>query len=158
MPAKAKRRPPTKKTRVSDLPKPASDFDAKLRQEFSRSRVLRVVAIVAILVVLGWVLAALFAPGPDYKLTATPTAALDSDLYVHELQAMTGARITHANSIEPIPNGNNFYEAELEAIRKAQSTINFEAYIFQRGDMSRQVLEALTERAKAGVQVRMTVD
>ncbi|MGE5109297.1 MAG: phospholipase D-like domain-containing protein [Acidobacteriaceae bacterium] len=158
MPPKANRRPHPKKTRLSGLPKPATDFDAKLRQEFSRSRVLRVVAIVAILAVLGWVLAALFAPGPDYKLTATPTAPLDSDLYVHELQAMTGARITHANSIEPIPNGNNFYQAELNAIHEAQSTINFEAYIFQRGDMSRQVLEALTERAKAGVQVRMTVD
>lgn len=158
MPTRPKRRPQPKKTLISELPKPATDFDARLRLEFSRSRALRVVAIVAILVVLVWILAALFAPGPDYKLTAAPTAPLDSDLYVHELQAMTGARITHANSIEPIPNGNNFYEAELDAIHKAQSTINFEVYIFQRGDTSRQVLEALTERARAGVQVRMTVD
>ncbi|HEU5399936.1 MAG TPA: phospholipase D-like domain-containing protein [Terriglobales bacterium] len=158
MPTKPKRRPKPQKFSLAELPKPATDFDAKLRQEFDRSRVLRTVAIVAILLILGWIFAALFAPGPDYKLTAAPTAPLESDLFIHELQAMTGARITHANSIEPIANGNNFYEAELDAIHKAQATINMEAYIFQRGDISRRVLAALTERARAGVQVRIVVD
>ncbi len=147
-----------KKSFLADLPEPATELDARLRLEFGRSRALRTVAIVAILIVLGWLVAALFAPGPDYKLTATPAAALDSDLFIHELQAMTGARITHNNSIEPIPNGNNFYEAELDAIQKAQSSVNLEAYIFQRGDMSRRFLAALTERARAGVQVRLVVD
>jgi cardiolipin synthase len=142
----------------ANLPKPASDFDASLRLEFSRSRALRVVAIVAILVILGWIAAALFAPGPDYKLTGIPAAPLDSDLLIHEIQSMTGARITHLNTIEPIPNGNNFYEAELDAIKNARFTINLEAYIFQRGDMSKRILAALTERAKSGVQVRMVVD
>jgi cardiolipin synthase len=129
-----------------------------LRLEFDRSRALRIVGIVAILVILGWIAAALFAPGPDYKLTGIPAAPLDSDLFIHEVQSMTGARITHSNSVEPIPNGNNFYEAELQSIQNARSTINIEAYIFQRGDMSRRFLAALTQRAKAGVQVRMVVD
>ncbi|MDT8067233.1 MAG: cardiolipin synthase [Terriglobia bacterium] len=158
MPTKPKRRPKPQKSSLAELPKPSTEFDAKLREEFDRSRVLRTVAIVAILLILGWIIAALFAPGPDYKLTAAPTAPLDSDLYIHELQAMTGARITHSNSIDPIPNGDHFYAAELDAIRNARSTINMEAYIFHRGDVSRQVLQVLTDRARAGVQVRVVVD
>jgi cardiolipin synthase len=154
----AKKRRPLKKTDLSLLPKPATEFDAKLRQEFARSHILRIVGIVSILLILGWIAAALFAPGPDYKLTGIPAAPLDSELFIHELQSMTGARITHQNSIEPIPNGNNFYEAELDAIKNARSTVNLEAYIFQRGDMSRRFLAALTERARAGVQVRLVVD
>jgi cardiolipin synthase A/B len=152
------KRPQKKKTFLQDLPQPATELDAELRRQFSRSRALRTFGIISILAVLGWIAAALFAPGPDYKLTGIPAAPLDSDLFIHELQSMTGARITHSNSIEPIPNGNNFYEAELQAIQNARSTINIEAYIFQRGDMSRRVLTALTERAKSGVQVRMVVD
>lgn len=147
-----------KRLSLAELPKPATEFDAKLREEFDRSRVLRTFAIIAILLIVGWIFAALFAPGPDYKLTAAPTAPLDSDLFIHELQAMTGARITHSNSIDPIPNGNHFYSAELDAIRNAHSTINMEAYIFQRGDVSRQILQALTERARAGVEVRIVID
>jgi hypothetical protein len=71
---KRRAKPKAQKFSLAELPKPASDFDAKLRQEFDRSRVLRTVAIVAILLILGWIFASLFAPGPDYKLTAAPRA------------------------------------------------------------------------------------
>jgi cardiolipin synthase len=152
------KRPKKKKTFLEDLPQPATELDAELRRQFGRSRALRTFAIIAILAVLGWIAAALFAPGPDYKLTAAPSAPLQSELFIHELQSMTGARITHGNLIEPIPNGNNFYDTELEAIRNAKSTINIEAYIFQRGDMTRKFLAELTARARAGVEVRMVVD
>jgi len=56
------------------------------------------------------------------------------------------------------PNGENFYEAELASLRQAQRSINIEAYIFHRGQVTRRLLEVLAERARAGVKVRLVVD
>ena len=105
-----------------------------------------------------WVLAALFGPTPAYKLYATPKAAIDSPQFIHELEAVTNARASDSNSIEALPNGDRFYEAELDAIRNAQSSINVEAYIFHKGDIAQKILDALTDRARAGVQVRLVAD
>src|SRR6185437_17094953 len=63
-----------------------------------------------------------------------------------------------ARAIDVLANGDNFYKAELEAIHSAKSNINLEAYIFHRGRVAQQFLDALAERARAGVQVRVVVD
>ncbi|HJZ11038.1 MAG TPA: phospholipase D-like domain-containing protein, partial [Acidobacteriota bacterium] len=60
--------------------------------------------------------------------------------------------------VEVLTNGEVFYEAQLEAIRNARSSINLEAYIFQRGKVTRRFVEALAERARAGVKVNMVLD
>ena len=46
----------------------------------------------------------------------------------------------------------------LEAIRGAKDTINFEVYIFESDDTGREFIEAFTERARAGVEVRLLLD
>jgi cardiolipin synthase A/B len=50
------------------------------------------------------------------------------------------------------------YPAVLEALRKATKSINIEAYIFQKGEIGRMFVNALAERARAGVQVNVIVD
>ena len=57
-----------------------------------------------------------------------------------------------------LTNGDVFYEAELAAIRAATSHICLEAYIFQKGEIASRFIEALTERARAGVKVRIVLD
>jgi cardiolipin synthase len=57
-----------------------------------------------------------------------------------------------------LANGEVYYEAELEAIRHARHSVNIEAYIFRKGRVARMVLDALSERARAGVEVNMVVD
>jgi cardiolipin synthase len=42
--------------------------------------------------------------------------------------------------------------------RYARHSVNLEAYIFQKGEVARKFIEALAERARAGVEVRMTLD
>src|SRR5437899_11600281 len=46
----------------------------------------------------------------------------------------------------------------LEAIRTAKKTINFEAYIVYSDEVGRAFCEALSERARAGVEVRVLLD
>ena len=57
-----------------------------------------------------------------------------------------------------LKNGTEFYAAEMESVRGARSTINLEFYEFNEGSVAKDMLAALAERAKAGVQVRLLVD
>src|SRR5207249_5682414 len=55
-------------------------------------------------------------------------------------------------------NGQQIFPAMLEAIRSAQKTITMEMYIWSSGEVSRQFVAALSERARAGVKVNIIVD
>ncbi|MGH9631573.1 MAG: phospholipase D-like domain-containing protein, partial [Bryobacteraceae bacterium] len=72
---------------------------------------------------------------------------------------LADARVHHSNSrIEVLTNGEVFYEAELEALRRARMSINLEAYIFTKGEVTRRFLDVLAERARAGVKVNLVLD
>ncbi|MFP5261270.1 MAG: phospholipase D-like domain-containing protein [Blastocatellia bacterium] len=101
---------------------------------------------------------ALFEPGLRYKIRALPPGSLDSEDFVRMLGALTDAQVHSHNRIEVLTNGEAFYEAELEAISRARHSVNIEAYIFQKGEVSRRFVDALTERARAGVRVNVVVD
>jgi len=55
-------------------------------------------------------------------------------------------------------NGKEYLPAMLEAFRGAQKTIDFSAYIWEKGQISDQFLAVFLERARAGVQVRVLLD
>jgi cardiolipin synthase len=55
-------------------------------------------------------------------------------------------------------NGDEIFPAILQALREAERTINFMTYIWERGRISDEVLAVLTERARAGVKVRVMLD
>jgi len=55
-------------------------------------------------------------------------------------------------------DGAQTFEALLAAIREAKHHIHLEYYIFHPDVLGRQFIEALTERAKAGVRVRLLLD
>ncbi|HUQ95941.1 MAG TPA: phospholipase D-like domain-containing protein, partial [Bryobacteraceae bacterium] len=82
----------------------------------------------------------------------------DSPHFVTTLAALTGGHLSRSSNIEVFANGENYYKAELEAIASAQRTICLEAYIFESGEVTRQFLNALRERALAGVTVNLIVD
>lgn len=117
-----------------------------------------VIAIIAI-AVLGFLLfLALFEPGLAYKISCPKTEPLESDDFLCVLEAITDSKIHRHGRVEVLTNGEVFYEAELEAIRSARESVNIEAYIFQKGELTKKFVEALTERARAGVKVRMVID
>ncbi|HEX8922522.1 MAG TPA: phospholipase D-like domain-containing protein [Pyrinomonadaceae bacterium] len=117
-----------------------------------------VIAVIAIVVLAFLLFLALFEPGLAYKISAPETEPLESEDFLCVLEAITDSKIHRHGRVEVLTNGEVFYEAELEAIRAAKESVNLEAYIFQRGELTRRFVEALTERARAGVKVRMVID
>ena len=130
----------------------------KNRRVFHRHHKMSTLAIIVTIVAIAWLLIVLLQPGPRYHLAQTPDGSIDSPDFMRQLEAMTDTKLQHAGPIDVLANGENFYAAELDAIRNAESNINLEAYIFHRGDVAKRFLDALTERARAGVEVRVVVD
>jgi cardiolipin synthase len=117
-----------------------------------------VVAIIAIVLQGLTLYLALFGRGLSYSVQEAPEAPIDSNHFSTLLAFLTEAKLLHGNRFEVLTNGPSFYEAELDAIANAQTSVNLEAYIFHRGEVSRRFVQALAERARAGVRVRVTLD
>ncbi|MEO7598341.1 MAG: cardiolipin synthase [Opitutus sp.] len=71
---------------------------------------------------------------------------------------LLGADFTGGNKVQTLVNGDNFFPPMLKAIREAKKTITLETYIWTSGKISEQFIEALTERARAGVKVHVLLD
>ena len=108
-------------------------------------------------VFLAWfVLALLFTPHIPYHIEAEVDAR--SDHFVHVLESTMQAHVEPDNRVDILTNGDQFYPAMLDAIRNARETITMECYIFKKGGIGDQFIEALCERAKAGVRVTLVMD
>ena len=74
------------------------------------------------------------------------------------LETVLGRPITEGNSVEILRNGNEIFPAMLDAIRNAQHSIDLLTFIYWTGDIGKEFAEALAERARAGVRVRVLLD
>jgi cardiolipin synthase A/B len=116
-----------------------------------------VLAVVALVIVGALVLLVLFEPGLKYSVTPPPVP-LESKGFLTLLGLLADSGVYRRSRIEVLTNGDVFYEAELEAIRAARRSVNLEAYIFAKGEISGRFMEALAERARAGVKVNVVLD
>jgi cardiolipin synthase len=69
-----------------------------------------------------------------------------------------GAPLVGGNAVRLLKDGSENYPAWLEAIRKAEHWIHFETYILHEDKIGKVFAEALCERARAGVKVRLLID
>ena len=146
-------------TQTKPARKPAKHpADSLLKREFDRHETLRLVAVLAIAALGIMVLVGLFWPGLRYSLVNPIAVPIDSDAFLNELEPLVNSKITRNNKIEVIENGDNFYPAELDAMRQAQHSIDIEAYIFHKGKLTDEVMQVLIERARAGVHVNLVLD
>jgi cardiolipin synthase len=84
--------------------------------------------------------------------------AVDDPQFQRELGTLLGPPILGGNQVVNLENGAEIFPAMLEAIRGARRTINFETYIYWSGEIGREFVEALSERARAGVKVHVLID
>ena len=78
--------------------------------------------------------------------------------FLQTMYALTGAALAEGNRVDVLANGDQIFPAMLAAIRNARKTINLEFYIYWDGVIGRTFAEALAERARAGVRVKVILD
>jgi cardiolipin synthase A/B len=71
---------------------------------------------------------------------------------------ITGAPLTHGNTVEPLINGDAAYPAMVAAIDSAQRSVALVTYIFDRGVVADMFLAALERAVTRGVTVRVLID
>jgi cardiolipin synthase A/B len=74
------------------------------------------------------------------------------------LAAYSGSSVVSGNRVEILLNGDEIFPAKLRAIKGARKTINYAQYVFEQGDPSRDIANALAERCRAGVTVNLLLD
>ncbi|MFI2780491.1 phosphatidylserine/phosphatidylglycerophosphate/cardiolipin synthase family protein [Streptomyces sp. ALB3] len=95
-----------------------------------------------------------------------PTPAHPDDAFYAErarrlrrrLERLIGIAATEGNSLVPLRNGDQIFASMLDAIRGAQHTVDMMTFVYWRGDIACEFAEALSERARAGVRVRLLLD
>ncbi len=73
-------------------------------------------------------------------------------------EAVTGIAPTTAHSVRLLLDGGGKYPALLEAIAQARDHVHVEYYIFHPDHAGTALRDALVERARAGVKVRLLLD
>ena len=108
-------------------------------------------------VFLAWlILVFLFTPGINYHL-AQRTSVHSPD-FLYTLQSTCQAALHHGNRVTVFTDGPSFYPAMLQAISTATRSVILECYIFQPGRIADQFIDALTAKARLGVNVTVVVD
>ncbi|MGX1881487.1 phospholipase D-like domain-containing protein [Streptomyces sp. NPDC055287] len=90
--------------------------------------------------------------------TATTSADARGARIRRRLERLIGIAATEGNALVPLRNGDQIFEAMLDAIRSAQHTVDMMTFVYWKGDIARQFAQALAERADAGVRVRLLLD
>jgi cardiolipin synthase len=83
---------------------------------------------------------------------------LRSHEFLTSMVGATGISFVPNNKVTILQDGDEFYPAMLQAIADAKKTITMEMYIFWAGDVGRRFAEALAERRRAGVEVKLLLD
>jgi cardiolipin synthase A/B len=86
----------------------------------------------------------------DYSVT--------NDAFLQTISQHLDGPLLTGNRVKELVNGVEIFPAMIAAIRQATNTITFENFIWRSGVLSDQFIEALSERARAGVKVHCIVD
>jgi cardiolipin synthase len=112
--------------------------------------------IIAVGFIVWFTVVLLFTPRIDYSVS-TPLRP-DGDEFLHVIQFTCQAAVHRGNRVEILTNGAQFYPAMRDAIRAAEASVNLEGYIFRPGEAATMLIDAMVERATAGVEVRLVLD
>jgi cardiolipin synthase len=87
-----------------------------------------------------------------------PSLEIGKPEFAATLVGYTGVPVVPSNQVDILLNGDNIFPAKLAAIRSAKKTINYADYVFEEGQPSLEVSQALAERCRAGVRVNVLLD
>jgi len=87
-----------------------------------------------------------------------PIVTTSDPAFMRTIAGLYGSNLIPGNTVETLVNGNEIFPAMLDAIRSAEVSVNFETYVYWDGTIAQEFADALSERARAGVEVRVMVD
>ena len=120
---------------------------------------LTTIIITFLLTALGVVIAVNFAtPSKQLERKIEHRYAVSDPQFRREMSVMLGPAILPGNRVTDLQNGAEIFPAMLEAIAGAKETVTFETYIYWEGEIGERFAAALSERARAGVAVNVTID
>ena len=76
---------------------------------------------------------------------------------VPSIAGLTHSSVLQGNSVEIFENGA-FFDAMFADIAAARHSVHFETFLWKEGVLGQRLVEALLERRRAGLQVRVLVD
>jgi len=113
----------------------------------------------SVLLVLLFLLSGIFGPMPRYSISNRhDLPSNNSEAFLIVLESLTDAKVNRTGVLDVLTDGTSFYPSALDAIRSARQSICLEAYVFHPGEIARLYVDAMTERAKAGVEVNLVLD
>jgi cardiolipin synthase len=89
---------------------------------------------------------------------ALPALVLGEPSFFPTLEAYASAPIVAGNAVEILLNGEQIFPALLDAVRSARRTITYAQYFYEDGPVARDLVDALAERARAGIGVNVLLD
>lgn len=127
-------------------------------KRFFRSRI--TIALIAIIAgIAATLLFTSFAPEKHELGHAVPHEIAASDpAFLDTMSGLLGSSVLGGNDIETLINGDEIFPAMLAAIEGAERSISFETYVYWSGEIAEQFANAIAERARAGVEVRVLLD
>lgn len=98
--------------------------------------------------------------GPEKKVQQLVQHRFDvtDPQFRREMGVMLGPPVLTGNRVRHLRNGEEIFPAMIAAIAAARRSIAFETYIYWSGEVGQRFSDALSERARAGVQVHVTLD
>lgn len=91
----------------------------------------------------------------DPKLRIECSASIEE--LIPSLAGLTLGTAVAGNSVEVHENGA-YFDVMVERIRAAEKSVHLETFLWSEGIVEKQVADALSERARAGLQVRVLLD
>ena len=79
------------------------------------------------------------------------------DKLIPSLAGLSLATAVDGNTVEILENGA-YFDVLLEEIRPAKRTVHFETFLWTEGVLGQRLAQALSERGRAGVKVRVLLD
>lgn len=78
--------------------------------------------------------------------------------FTQALSRLSGRPLAAGNRVQLLRDGPQAHQVQIEAIANAQHHVHLETYLLSEGEIAERYARVLTERAQAGVRVRVMID
>lgn len=96
--------------------------------------------------------------GRPEEIQVTGAPSVTSRDFMEAFAGTANAPLMEGGGIRLLNNGDEIFPDMLDAVRTARQSVNWMVYIWEPGEVSDRVFEALLERARAGIEVRVLLD